>query len=221
MEKIVVDRAHIESLSFSDLVTLADEYGIDVPEDLDRQFLIAELIEVIQESGSADDGMLVSVPFAEGEFVLPKNYNETQISAVLRNPAWAFVFWNISDADKSMIKKRGCSLSLRICSYESASDPAEEKKPVSSFEIQNLGSSQEQYVLLPTDTPFVRIELVYENSSTGKVLAASSVIEIPQGASFLNSIRPGQEPEVSEIVKLSGFNDILTHHYENHRQSFS
>lgn len=221
MGKNVVDRAHIEALSFSDLVTLADEYGIDVPEDLDRQFLIAEIIEVLQDAGKVSDDMVVSSEVSESEIVLPKNYNETQISAVLENPAWAFVFWNISEADKQMVKKRGCSLSLRICSYETRKQVESEEKPVQTYEIQNLSSSQEQHVLLNTEYRYIKVELVYSNASTGSVLAGTPVLVIPEGAEYLNNIHPGQEPETSEMIKLSGLNDILLDHYENHRQSFS
>jgi len=221
MEKMIVDRGHIESLSFSDLVTLADEYGIDVPDDLDRQFLIAEIIEVLQEAGNADDDMMIAAPVSDNEIVLPKNYNETQISAVFENPAWVFVFWNISEADKLMLKKRVCTLSLRICSYESREQVEAGEKPVSTYEIQNLSSKQEQHVLLNTDYRFITIELVYTNASTGSVLACTPVVEIPEGAEYLNNIHPGTEPEFSEIIKLSGMNEILTDQYENHRQSFA
>ena len=44
MQNEILTRAYLETLSFSDLVTLADNYGIDVPENLDRSFLIGELI---------------------------------------------------------------------------------------------------------------------------------------------------------------------------------
>lgn len=221
MEKIVVDRAHIESLSFSDLVTLADEYGIDVPDDLDRQFLIAEIIEVLQESENGEEEMKISAEVAGEQVTLPKNYNETQISAVLENPAWVFVFWNISEQDRQIVKKRNCALSLRICSYETKGQYERGEKPSGAYEIQNLSSSQEQHVLINTETSYFTIELVYSNASTGSVLASTSLVEIPQGAPYLNTVRPGQEPEMSEIIRLSGMGDVLIDHYENHRQSFS
>ena len=43
--------------------------------------------------------MKISSETADENDSLPKNYNETQISCILRNPAWLFVFWNISEAD--------------------------------------------------------------------------------------------------------------------------
>jgi len=40
MEQTPLSRAYLESLSTSDLVSLAEEYGIDVPEGLNRRFII-------------------------------------------------------------------------------------------------------------------------------------------------------------------------------------
>ena len=92
-----ISREYLESLSFSDLSNLADKYGIDVPENLDRRFLIAEILEIVEEFNDEREDMQVSSEVSETEeFVLPKNYNESQVSCVLRNPALLFVFWNIS-----------------------------------------------------------------------------------------------------------------------------
>ena len=40
MSETILTRADLEKLSLSQLSRLADEYGIDVPENLDRRFLI-------------------------------------------------------------------------------------------------------------------------------------------------------------------------------------
>ena len=61
MENVAVNRAYLESLSFADLVSLADQNGIDVPEDLNRSFLIGELLEVCSErTVSSEDDMILS-----------------------------------------------------------------------------------------------------------------------------------------------------------------
>ena len=51
--------AYLETLAFKDLVKLADEYGVDVPQDLDRRFLIAELLELAQEESNASDVQMI------------------------------------------------------------------------------------------------------------------------------------------------------------------
>ena len=112
----------------------------------------------------------------EEEQALPKNYNESQVSCVLRNPVWLFVFWNMSESDSLMLKKLdNYSLMLRICFFQNAEDQV----PDEAFEVQTATETQEQYVLIPAGKKYVKVELVYTTASVGKVLAFSPVIRIP------------------------------------------
>lgn len=219
METENINRAYLETLSFSDLSKLADEYGVDVPEDLDRRFLICELLDIVEESKLFNEDMVISSDrSSEENTVLPQGYNETQISCVLRNPVWAFVFWNISNNDNNKLKEmHDCTLMLRVCSLPSQ----EELTPKESFEIKITAGSQEQYVLIPAGEKYIRIELVYISGATRNVLAFSPVIEIPQGSESLNNIQPGKQNDYPEIIKLSGIEKILLNQYKNHRHSFS
>ena len=219
METENVNRAYLETLSFSDLSKLADEYGVDVPEDLDRRFLICELLDIVEESKLFNEDMVISTDkSSDDNIVLPHGYNETQISCILRNPVWAFVFWNISNSDNNKLKElHDCTLMLRVCSLPSA----EELTPKESFEIKVTAGSQEQYVLIPAGEKYIRIELVYVSGTNRNVLAFSPVIEIPQGSESLNNIQPGKQNDYPEIIKLSGIEKILMNQYKNHRHSFS
>jgi hypothetical protein len=88
MEQSPMGRVHLESLSTPDLVRLADEYGIDIPEGLNRRFIIGELLDAVEENDRQErESSLVT----EGDFiipadVLPETYNETQISVLMRDP---------------------------------------------------------------------------------------------------------------------------------------
>lgn len=220
MDAEIINRAYLEKLSFSDLSKLADDFGVDVPEDLNRRFLIAELLELAEEAKSSDDeSMIISAEDGEAPAAkLPTNYNETQISCILRNPAWAFVFWNINDTDSAMIKSlTNCNLMIRVCVL-SAPDKLQ---PEEAFEINASTDTQEQYVLLPAGSNYIRVELVYVAGNTGKVLAFTPVIEIPSPSKQLNDFQPGKESDYSEIIKLSGMEEILVNQYKNHRHSFS
>jgi len=219
METENINRTYLESLSFSDLSKLADEYGVDVPENLDRRFLIAELLDLVEEVNISNEDMIVSSDKSiEDSDLLPQSYNETQISCVLRNPAWAFVFWNISDNDSYLLKGLSdYTLMLRVCALPSALDFT----PIEAFEINITTDSQEQYILLPAGERFIRLELVYTSGNVRKVLAFSPVVEIPQGAKFINELQPGKQEDFPEIIKLSGINTVLMAQYKNHRHSFS
>ena len=219
MNEEPINRASLEKLSFSDLVQLADEYGVDVPEDLDRRFLIAELLELAEESNNREDEMIIASEVDNQQpVVLNGNFNETQVSCVLRNPAWLFVFWNLNDNDSSKILDNpSCSLKLRICSY---TDP-KDAKPEEAFEVQTPSQSQEQYVLLPKGKKYIKVELVCVNAGVGDVIAFSPVISIPQGAALVNDLQPGREEDFSPVIELSGIKELITEQYRNHRHSFS
>ncbi|MBR5645973.1 MAG: DUF4912 domain-containing protein [Treponema sp.] len=219
MEEEKINRVYLETLTFADLTSLADEYGIDVPENLDRRILIGEILDLLDESKKVDENPIVlnTDPNDEETQLLPGNYNETQVSCILRNPIWAFVFWNISESDEAMLRELdNCSLMLRICSLSSP----DELKPAEAFEIQISRKSFEQYVLLPRGKEFIRIELVYVAGNAGKVLAFSPVVEIQQASKYINDMQPGKTQTFSKIIELSGMQKILAEHYKNYRHSF-
>lgn len=215
-----INRSYLETLSFSDLSNLADEYGVDIPENFDRRLLIGELLELVEEgnASSGENMVIASEKTSDNSEDLPENYNETQISCVLRNPVWAFVFWNISENDLSKLKELpDYDLMIRVCILSSM----DEMNPVETFEVNASDDTQEQYILLPSGKKFFRFELVYVAGNQGEVLAFSPVIKIPQGGEALNEFVPGKENDYSKIIQLSGIEKVLMNQYTNHRHSFS
>ena len=97
----------------------------------------------------------------------------------------------------------------------------DELKPEEAFEINASSDTQEQYVLLPANKKYIRVELVYVSKNTGEVLAFSPVIEIPQAPEYLNELQPGKNDSFSDIENLSGIKKDLMEQYKNHRHSFS
>lgn len=220
METDIINRSYLETLSFSDLIKLADEYGIDVPENLDRRFLIGDLLEVAEEDGKKTEEMIVTNSSELDSSItedLPRNFNETKITCIQRNPVWAFVFWTISESDMSMLKALpSYDLMLRVCTLPSK----EEMTPTEAFEIQASRDDFEQYVLIPKGSQFIRIELVFASGATKKILAFSHVMELPQYSPYLNDYTPGKDEDFPEIIKLSGMEKILMDQYKNHGHSF-
>ena len=220
MDDAIITRSYLETLSFSDLKKLADEYGVDVPEDLDRRFLLSELLEIAEESlQDKTAGMIISFENSLNTSTnLPDGYNETNISCVLRNPVWAFVFWDISDTDMNMLSALGdYSLSLRVCILVSPT----ELVPQESFEIDIPSGVNEQYVLIPSGKSFIRIELVYTSGSNREVLAFSQVVSVPKSSSNVENYQPGLNNDFPQPLKLSGIEKILSEQYKNYRHSFS
>lgn len=221
MENVALTRAYLETLSFSDLVKIADEEGIDVPEDFNRNFLIAEIIEVNEElSNPAKEEMIISDEEMESleEELVPRAYNSTEVQMVLRNPVWAFIYWNISESDRISLEKAFISqMMLRVNSF---SEP-DQIKPDEFFDIQISREDNGQYVLLPQDKKYFRVDLLFNLDGIIDILASSKVLAKPRGSERFAMLQPGKFGNISEIMQLSGMNELLLDHYKNHRESFS
>jgi len=107
MEELPLTKAHLESLANADLLKLADRFGIDITQNQDRVFLIEELLEVSSlegdEPGTPEDEM-ADLVFVESA-PLPRYYNVTFIEVMIRDPFWAFVFWEIKASEKEQLEK--------------------------------------------------------------------------------------------------------------------
>ncbi|MDR0624283.1 MAG: DUF4912 domain-containing protein [Treponema sp.] len=101
-------RAYLDSLSTNELAKLADRYGIDIPPGLERIFIIEELLDVALEDGYGPEEDAEPSPvftdFLETA-ALPKQYNITFLEVLIRDPLWAFVFWEIKSHDKELYEK--------------------------------------------------------------------------------------------------------------------
>ncbi len=221
MENVAVNRAYLESLSFADLVSLADQNGIDVPEDLNRSFLIGELLEVCSErTVSSEDDMILSEdePYETKLDVFPRSCNATEVQILLRDPAWAFVYWTISESDRIALDKAFISkMMIRVSSFSEAY----QIKPDEFFDINISKEDNGQYVLLPAGKKYFRVDLLFNLDGIIDILSSSKVFEMPRGFAYLADLRPGRNEGFSKIMELSGINDLLEDHYKNHRESFS
>ncbi len=215
--------SYLETLSSADLLSIADELGIDIPENLNRSFIIRELLETAEdmlEEESEEDISTVEeeAEQKEEEESLPDTYNETSICAILRNPAWIYVYWDISAADIARLNSDFAfkSLCLRVSFWENETD----EKPLESFDVALGLSDRQQYVLLTPGKNFVRVDLVAQYSlKDDENLAVSGKIHLPKGSKILNAL-PGRELALPPLVELSGMKKLLDSHFENHRQTF-
>ena len=219
MENIPISLSYLETLSTADLLELADEYDLDIPEQLNRRFIISELLEIADELNEQDDDDFEgNVENIETTQELPFSYNETTIDVVLRNPAWAYVYWDISASDlQDVINVKGFTkLLLRVHFWES--ERADKDEDVCELTISV--DDRAQYIFLPAGKKYFSIDLVAEFSNVEpQKLSKSRVVVVPAGAPVI-SLESLDKP-VSPILQLSGMQELLKSHYKNHRQSFS
>lgn len=219
MENIPISLSYLETLSTADLIELAEEYDLDIPENLNRRFVISELLEIANElNEEIIDDFEVSEEAVETTTDLPLTYNETQIDVILRNPAWVYVFWDISSSDlQEIINSNDFSkLVLKVNFWESATSD----KIIDLCELTISTEDRAQYIFLPVGKTCFSIDLIAEFTNfEPKRLTTSRRVSIPEGAPVI-SLKSLEMP-ISPILKLSGMQELLKSHYENHRQSFT
>ncbi len=244
MEKETLSRAHLETLSTADLIALSDSYGLDIPDDLNRRFIIGELLEIaeeffnesetdIQELDSLSSDSEKNVPESLRKSAkskgldsllsdkLPKSFNETQIDVVFRNPIWAYVFWDLKAADATRLEKEGATLAIRVSSFSSE----ESNSPLTTFDLNVSKNDNGQFLMfssLSPDSKFVRIDLVslFPDGSDDS-LAVSRRLQLPESSALLSAVRPGLEMRFPPLLELSGLPEVLKAHYEAHRETFA
>ena len=98
-----ISRHRLESLSTPELVKLAEDFGIDIPPGLERIFIIEELLlenAYLSEPKTEDEIQII--PSYTESVALPKQYNISFVEVIIRDPLWAYVFWEIKNHDREM-----------------------------------------------------------------------------------------------------------------------
>ena len=234
METNLLSRERLESLSSADLVSLTEEYGIDIPDSLSRRFIIGELLELAEELSSdaqtpemsEDDSPPPLGQEGEGSRPLPATFNETEIDFTFRNPVWLYAFWDISSSLLKRISSMDSldSLCVRVSYFSSPS----ENSACESFDCRVSVSDREKFIMIKSsrgaDCPrrFVRVDLVaLMDDGTSENLALSRKVPLPLGSALLSDARPGRDVPLSPIYEASGMREVLRLHYDSHRESFA
>ncbi|MBQ0039872.1 MAG: DUF4912 domain-containing protein [Treponema sp.] len=222
MKKNTLSRQQLEAMTTADLIALADEYGIDIPDNLNRTFIIGEVLEAAEEFKVTVKKTSVQITEEDTPVPdqLPKSYNNTYIDAIIRNPAWIFAFWDIKESDVAAIKFRRDfeSIFLHISFYDAPNN----EEPSDSIDIKTDFETNEQYILLPSGKKYAKVDLaVTYRGKLPEVLCSSRMIELPSEREDIQNLQPGKKTNYPQLVELSGMKQILHDHYLNHRQSFS
>ncbi|MDR1903279.1 MAG: DUF4912 domain-containing protein [Treponema sp.] len=110
MDEHRITKEYLERLSIGELTRMADAYNIDIPPELERIFIIEELLNYLSEDEETEGE--VAVPL-QGEIryiesaPLPKQYNITFIETILRDPLWVFAYWEVKNSEREKYEKDG------------------------------------------------------------------------------------------------------------------
>jgi hypothetical protein len=109
VEDLRLDRPFLESLTTAELIKLADRAGIDVPSGLERIIIIAELLESMDDAGEDTETELPFFPEQRRQSAssapFPSHYNISYVDVLVRDPLWAFAFWEINAHDREIHEK--------------------------------------------------------------------------------------------------------------------
>ena len=220
METSLLSRQYLETASTADLLALADDYGLDIPNNLNRRFIIGELLEVAEELEENLDDEPIQEAETPEYTELPRTYNETQICAILRTPIWLFVYWDISESEQAMLTSdidfNGFFLHAAFFNTK------DDEKPSDSFDIKIGVDDREQYVLIPSNKKFCEISLNCDRGPLNlKFMASTRRIAIPQETPEMQNMQPGKQFNTNEQIKLSGIEYLFRDQYMNKKEIFS
>jgi uncharacterized protein len=237
-----VNNDKLEALSLEELYALADRTGLDLPPGLERPFVIEEIIDALEDESEerrVSQGEALRVDekkFSElridelsvepvADEAMTARYNETMIRAIVRDPSWAFAYWDVSDAD--LVALRGdegtAGLFLRVAEIGSgeassgaASTPDTSPAAAGSqdahrdyFDIPVADNDLQWYINLPRSGVRFRIDLCARRQgpiNKLRVLARSNEVESPRQT--LSPPENGLSEASYELIALSGIEDL-------------
>lgn len=214
-------RSRLESLTVEALDKIAEQHGIDLPNRADKETLVTLIFETLEEirmERDSDNNNPIRIEekkFGTGyeddpttavaEDDLPAGYNETRIVLMLRDPAWAFCYWDLSEAHQKKYRRNPEFHGMLIRVYE-LTDPIEDRSAiVDSFDIPVQLSDNRWYINLPEQETHYRLELIARYGDSEESLAGSNIVSVPKGFFADDSTASFQE---DAIVALSGIEHL-------------
>ncbi len=168
--------ANLASLSMRQLRELARTLGIQRYSAQDK----AALSEAISERSGDEASAERSLTAVEAEMApAPRPAVETRVVFLPRDPQWAYVFWDVSETDRSDALGAGASqLCLRVADVTGLEGGS--AHPHTLQEVVVDSHATEWYLPVPLSDRDYRVELGYRKVGGGWIsLAFSSVARVP------------------------------------------
>lgn len=195
---------------------IAAKEGISFDDSIDKAELIDLILDAIEEDRSEkelannpamriketkfDITLNEQFDFDEDKYPLPEKYNETRIMMLLRDPAWAYTYWDVKESDIAAVKYGAAKGSLFLRVYELLEGEFCKKNIADFFDIPVKLDDNDWYINLPEPGIHYCVELILDSSKNEKVLCRSNVV--------LSPLWEVSEPDDLAILKGSG-NDLL------------
>jgi hypothetical protein len=221
-------RERLSALSNQTLIALAKREGIHIgEEDLSnpaREELIDEILDALEEdraerlavnnsamrskSHKYDIFLDEELECREGEvFGIPDRYNETRIVLMLRDPLWAFAYWDIQDIKLSSLIEEPYYEGLFLRVYEFSSAVPSKDHVIDYFDIPVREEDDSWYISLPKPGGFFCVDLRGKSLHGDSLLCRSNMIKSPLGYIAENKADLLSSPDQMKVL-LSGLWDF-------------
>ncbi len=195
-------RARLAELSMETLIELASEHDVDVSPDMSHEVLVDLIAEEIEEDileSELNDNYPIQLerkkydllggvgrsrsPDEDSEPELPARYNETRIVVMLRDPAWAYAYWDLPEYAEDPEQDEGPleDLVLRVVELRDHESTTSAAYDIGFFDIPILPSDNSRYINLPHQETHYRIDLISMLDEVETLLASSNTIAVPLG----------------------------------------
>ena len=177
------------------LTNIAQKEGIKVSKNIDKQDLIDLIIEAIEED--RNDNRILDNPvmkikekkfditldeqyyFNDDKYPLPEKYHETKIVLLLRDPAWAFVYWEINKSDMPDDKEKIKEFNFLLRVYELKQPEVNKENIIKYVDVPVTFSDTSWYINLFTLGVYYCVDLIVEENGIERSLCKSNIIKSP------------------------------------------
>lgn len=205
-----------KSLTLTELRFLAEREGVKNADPYEREELI-DILEEIWEEKIADRKLNNDImrlkgkkydiyredlngTYRETEYVIPENYPKTSIQLLLRDPFWAYAYWDINQFELQVILTRHPNALFYLRVYEMKQCCADPENILGSFDIPIKVEDSSWYINLPNPGRVYQVDLICEDADGElKQLCRSTMLESP-GGYWLNN--PDELRHNSDDFKL-------------------
>lgn len=113
------------------------------------------------------------------DIYIPRNYNETKIVAMAKDPEWIYCYWEVNNGLKSHIDLDQYKVALRV--YDVTEIEFNGENAHSFFDLEVESTSEKLYIKVPEPNRSYCIDLGYiDQEGKFSVIARSNIIAIPR-----------------------------------------
>jgi len=187
---------YLESLSTGELIELAEKRGLDIPYGLERVFIIEELFYLDHGVGETHHHEIKHTDDHNEKFkefiALPRQYPVSCIEVLIRDPLWAFVFWDIKACDRERFENTEDfeGYCLRVTPFKESpfQNGLIQPDEAASFIVTVDKDDNARYLgFSPDNERYFKVELCVLNCGNIETLAESRPFTLP----FLIKPKPG------------------------------